>query len=415
MVTDAAIQVRTVRTLMGASAFGYVGFLAVAAVSALLASEIGASDSLAGIPAAAGTVGMTLAAAPLALRSRRRGRRAGLILGYLVGVAGGVLGFFAGQRSLFWLLVVAMFLFGIGHVANLQNRFAAADLADEASRARSIAVVVWMGTIGGVFGPALALWANRVGVDAGLGEWVTPFVLGVVGFLVSALVIAVFLRPDPLVVAGGVDSEAAGEYPIRQVGRALRVIWPIPKARLALISMSVSQMAMVAVMTMTPLHMKDHGQAELSTIVIAAHVLGMFGLSPLIGRWADRFGRVSSLMVGSAILGIGTIASVAAGYLPALMFVGLFLLGLGWSFALIGGSALLTESVPGSERLTSQGLADVLMSALGALAALLSGVIKQELGFHWLANFATIAAVLMFVAALMMKRRQDEMVESASV
>jgi MFS family permease len=395
---------------MGANAVGYVGFLAVVAVSALLASEIGASDSLAGIPSAAATIGVTLAAAPLALRSKRRGRRSGLIFGYLIGVAGGVLGFFAGQASLFWLLVPAMFLFGIGHVANLQNRFAAADLADEDSRARSIAVVVWMGTIGGVFGPALALWANRIGMEAGFGEWVTPFFLGAIGFTLSALVIGVFLRPDPLVEAGEVDSGATGEHPIRQVGRALRVIWPIPKARLALTAMAVSQMAMVAVMTMTPLHMKDHGHAELSTIVIAVHVLGMFGLSPLIGRWADRFGRVQSLMVGAGILGIGTVASVVAGYIPGLMFVGLFLLGLGWSFALIGGSALLTESVPAGEKLTAQGLADVLMSGLGALAALLSGLIKQELGFHWLANFATIAAVLMFVTALSMKRRQDEQV-----
>jgi MFS family permease len=86
------------------------------------------------------------------------------------------------------------------------------------------------------------------------------------------------------------------------------------------------------------------------------------------------------------------------------------MLGLGWSFALIAGSALLTESLPVSERVSAQGLADVSMSALGAVAALSSGFVKELVGFHWLANFATIAAFLMVVAAASVSRRQPETV-----
>jgi MFS family permease len=143
-----------------------------------------------------------------------------------------------------------------------------------------------------------------------------------------------------------VDPTAEKENPLRTAGLAWAAVWNNPKARLALVVMAVSQMAMVAVMTMTPLHMRDHGHAELSTLVISVHVLGMFGLAPLIGGWADRFGRIRSVGAGAAILGLGTIATVVAGYIPVLLFVGLFLLGLGWSFALIAGSALLTESLP---------------------------------------------------------------------
>ncbi|MFZ0013077.1 MAG: MFS transporter, partial [Acidimicrobiia bacterium] len=187
--------------------------------------------------------------------------------------------------------------------------------------------------------------------------------------------------------------------------RSWVAIWPNPLARLAIVAMAVSQMAMVAVMTMTPLHMRDHGQADLSTLVISAHVLGMFGLSPLIGRWADKLGRIRTIIIGAGILGLGTIASVAAGYIPILMFAGLFMLGLGWSFALIAGSALLTESLPLSERVGAQGLADVAMSVLGAVAAFSSGFVKETAGFHWLANFATIAALLLVVAAVSAGRR----------
>ncbi|NIP92501.1 MAG: MFS transporter, partial [Akkermansiaceae bacterium] len=96
--------------------------------------------------------------------------------------------------------------------------------------------------------------------------------------------------------------------------------------------------------------MRDYGHADLSALVISAHVLGMFGFSPLVGRWADRFGRVRMLSVGAGVLAAGTISAVVVGYVPGMVFAGLFLLGLGWSFALISGSALLTESLPIEER-----------------------------------------------------------------
>ncbi len=393
---------------MTSSAFGYAGFVAVAAIVGLLASGIAGRDLLAGLPSAAGTLGTATVAAPLALRSTRRGRRPALALGYVVGIAGALLAVAAGQLRSFWLLVPAMAVFGAANASNLQSRFAAADLADEEHRARSISLVIWVGTVGAVLGPTAALWANRVGLDLGLEEWVGPMFLGIAGFALAAAVITRWLRPDPLEVAGGVDPDRPFENPVRGIGRSWAAVWPNRPARLALIAMAVSQMAMVSVMTMTPLHMRDHGQAELSTLVISLHVLGMFGLSPLVGRLADRMGRVKTIAMGAGILAAGTVTSVVAGYVPALIFVGLFLLGLGWSFAVIAGAALLTESLPLSERVGAQGLADVAMSLLGATAALTSGIVKEMAGFHWLANFATAAALLILAATVGLSRRQPE-------
>ncbi|MDH3607591.1 MAG: MFS transporter, partial [Acidimicrobiia bacterium] len=165
------IQRHTVGTLMAANAFGYAGFVAVVAVAALLASEMTGNDSVAGIPAAAATLGTAAAAAPLAQRSKRSGRRIGIRRGYLVGVIGCGVAFVAGQAGMFGLLVVAMAAVGVGNTSNLQNRFVAADLADEDKRARSIAMVVWVGTVGAVVGSPSALWANRVGTGLGVEEW----------------------------------------------------------------------------------------------------------------------------------------------------------------------------------------------------------------------------------------------------
>lgn len=402
------IQRQTVGVLMATNSFGYAGFVAVVAIIGLLASEMLGSDRLAGIPSAAATIGTALAATPLALRSRRRGRRSGIMAGYLIGAAGAALGFAAAQSGSFGLLVVAMGLFGVANASNLQNRFTAADLATEERRASSIALVVWVGTIGAVIGSPTSAWVNGVGKQFGLLEWTTPLLLGVLGFLLAAAVVYTLLRPDPLVVAGGLDPDASGGNPLQNASRSWKAIWPNSHARLAITAMAFSQMAMVAVMTMTPLHMRDYGHAEMSTLVIALHVLGMFGLSPLIGRWADRIGRIRTLMIGAVTLGVGTFASVAAGYIPALIFAGLFLLGVGWSFALIAGSALLTESLPLDERVGAQGLADVAMSLLGAIAAFSSGLVKEGPGFHWLANFGTLTAIFVLFAAMRVARARLE-------
>ena len=391
---------------MASSAVGYAGFIAAAAIIGLLAAEITGRDLLAGVPSAAGTLGTAAAASPLAHRAKRLGRRRALTLGYLIAIGGSALAIVAGQLQIFWLLIVAMAGYGVANASNLQSRFAAADLADDDKRARSIAMVVWVGTIGAVLGPVAAPWANRVGVSLGMEEWVSPIFLSIVGFALAAAITSRFLRPDPLQVAGGVDPGTPFENPLRGLRHSWAAIWATPLARLAVGAMAVSQMAMVAVMTMTPLHMRDHDHADLSTLVIAAHVLGMFGLAPLIGRWADRFGRVRMLTMGAGILAMGTVIAVVAGYVPGLVFAGLFLLGIGWSFALIAGSALLTESLAIEERPGAQGLADVAMSALGATAAFSSGFVKEMVGYHWLANFATAAAILILFTARAVGRRR---------
>lgn len=399
-------QKRAITSLMASSAVGYAGFIAAVAIVGLLAAEITGRDLFAGVPAAAATLGTAAAASPLALRARRLGRRPALTLGYLIAMGGTAVAVVAGQLQVFWLLVAAMAAFGVANASNLQSRFAAADLADDDKRARSIALVVWVGTIGAVVGPSAAPWANRLGVGLGMRPWVSPLLLSIIGFALAAAITARFLRPDPLELAGGVDPETTFENPLRGLRHSWRAIWPRPQARLAVAAMATSQMAMVAVMTMTPLHMRDHGHADLSALVIAVHVLGMFGLSPLVGRWADRFGRVPVMGAGAAILALGTVSAVVAGYIPGLVFAGLFLLGLGWSFALIAGSALLTESLPIEERTGAQGLADVAMSVLGATAAFSSGFVKETVGYHWLANFATLAAILILFAVGTLVRRE---------
>ena len=171
--------------------------------------------------------------------------------------------------------------------------------------------------------------------------------------------------------------------------------------------MVVSQATMVAVMTMTPPHMKDHGHADLSALVVALHIVGMYGFSPFIGRLTDRFGRLRSLEVGAVVLGVGIVSTVVAGYVPSLMFLGLLLLGIGWSVGLIAGTTLVSESVRADCKVEVQGTADLTMSLCGGLAAFSSGFVKQEWGFHVLADASAVAAAVLLVLVWWTRRRAE--------
>jgi MFS family permease len=390
---------------MASNAVGSGAVASAVAAIGLVAAEILGGDSLAGLPVATISIGSALAAPLLAAIMSQRGRRPGMVAGYSVGIVGALGVVASAQAGTFVLLLLSLVAFGAGQAANYQGRFAAADLAQPDHRGRDIASVVWLGALGGILAPLLGPWEQRLGESYGLGTYVGPMVMAVVFFSVAGLIVLIRLRPDPLAVLGfpGRGASAPDRRPLAGLAAAIR----IPAARLALVALAVSQVVMVAVMAMTPAHMRDHGQADLSYFVIAAHIAGMFGLAPLVGRWSDAWGRVRTIGYGGAIITIGTVASVAAGYVPALLFAGLFLLGLGWNFCLISSSALLVDSVSESMRVNVQGGSDLLLGLAAAVAGLVSGIIKQAAGFHWLANLAAASALGLVVYAIAFTRRPN--------
>ena len=394
------LQRRTLITLRLAQVPGQAAIAGVVAVGALLAKDLlHGEDRFAGSGAAAFTLGSAFLAVPLSAFMRRNGRRPGLMFAFGLGSVGAVIAGVGGQLRSFPIFLLGMMCFGGAQAATLQGRYVAADLAPEHDRARAIASVVVVGTLGAVFGPVLTPWEKRVGKAVGLDQFVGPFFFAALLLLVALAVIARRLRPDPLAVNGQLDPHAERVRPLRQVRLSAAVIIETPLATLGLVAMVVSQTAMVAVMTMTPSHMNDHDQADLSAYVIALHIAGMYAFAPFVGRFVTRVGQVRAVMVGSVALGLGTVVSVVAGYVPSLIFVGLFLLGVGWNIGLIAGSSILTGAVPANSRVEVQGTADLTMSFCGGLAAFASGFVKQAWGYHMLANAATFLAGLLLVVS----------------
>ena len=404
-VDRAALQRHVLRVLTGGQIVGAAALGAAVTVGAFVVQDILGDDTpLGGIATATVTTGTAVMAQLLSRLMWHRGRRPGLQLGYGLAAVGGVIAAVGAERELLAVFVAGLFLFGSGQASNLLARYAATDLADPEHRGRAMSHVVFASTFGAVFGPLLIAPAQSAGEDwFGFGRYTGPWLFSAVCFALAMVNTAVRLRPDPLVVAGG-GARAAGAAspPIRH---ALRVIGAAPRARLALASMAVSQAAMVAVMTMTPVHMKLHGHETLSPYVISAHIGGMFAFSPLVGRYVDRRGSLPAVQAGAAILVAATLLASAAGLTEWLLFPALWALGLGWNFGLLGGSALLIESVVPGERVAVQGTSDLTMSLCGAVAGFSSGFIRRAVGYHVLADLAAAAALGLFIAAYVSARR----------
>lgn len=397
----ARIQRRTVLTLMLAQVVGGIGMGAMLAVGALIAIDLTDSDAWSGMATTMITLGAAVFALPLASLADRHGRRPGLALGWVLGAVGGCTVVAATVLELFALFLVGMVLVGAGTATNLQSRHAAADLASEATRGRDLSVVVWATTVGSVVGPNLIGPSGGVAALLGLPPLLGPVLFTTAGFALGAVLILALLRPDPLRTATAELARGGAPAAARlSVAGALRVVGRSPGALLAIVGIVATHTVMVAVMTMTPVHMSHHG-ATLTVIglTISLHIAGMYGLSPVVGWLTDRFGRIPLLLTGQVILLVAAVVSGTAGHDEALVTTGLVLLGLGWSFGLVSGTALLAESLSADVRPRVQGVSDLSMNLGGAAAGALSGLVLSLAGFGGLNLFAALFTVPVFVLA----------------
>lgn len=412
--TRARIQKRTLRTLVSGQIIGAAALASSVTVGAFVIQEIlGQETPWGGIATATVTTGTAVMSQVLSRLMVRRGRRPGLQLGYSLAATGAFVAGVGAETSNLPIFMVGLFLFGNGQASNLLARYTATDLALPDERARAMSRIVFSSTFGAVFGPLLIQPAQAAGEQwFGLDKYTGPWLFSGTVLLCAFLNTAIRLRPDPLVVAGGIREKTDGKLP--SISKALSIVLSTQRGRLALSSMVVSQAAMVAVMTMTPVHMKLHGHETMSQYVVSLHIAGMFAFSPLVGRYVDRSGTVRAVLVGSVVLVSGLLLSSLSGESAPILFPALWMLGVGWNFGLIGGSSMLIESVEPDQRVTVQGAADLMMSFLGGMAGLSSGFIRRAVGYHVLSGSAMVAAGLLLVGAFWALRRWQPQLRPAS-
>jgi MFS family permease len=378
---DAPAQRRVLIVLVAAQVLSGAGLAAGVTVGALLAQDMLGSTGLAGLPSAVGTAGSVLAAVAVGRISHTRGRRPGLAAGYLAGAAGSAGVIAAAVASSPVLLFIALFVYGAGTATNLQARYAGADLATPARRASAVSTVLVATTLGGVVGPNLAAPTGDLAHALGIPRLAGPFLLAGAAYAVAALVLAIWLRPDPLLLARTLE---AGRTPARPLPATGRRGSGVPAGVLIMV---VTQLVMVAVMTMTPVHLHDHGHGTAAAgLVIAIHIGAMYLPSPLTGWLVDRYGSLTiAAAAGLALLAAGIVAANAPDDSIALYAVALALLGLGWNFGLVTGTAIITDTVPLANRAKTQGLVDVAIAVAGAVGGLASGLVVAAAGYPLLA------------------------------
>ncbi|MFJ5895847.1 MFS transporter [Streptomyces sp. NPDC093064] len=397
------VQRRILKVLVASQILSGAGLAAGITVGALLAQDMLGTTGLAGLPSALFTAGSALAAIGVGRISQARGRRPGLAAGYLTGAVGsaGVLAAVGLGSPV--LLFIALFVYGAGTATNLQARYAGADLAAPTHRARAVSTVLVATTLGGVVGPNLAAPTGDLAAALGIPRLAGPFLLAGAAYAAAAVVLALWLRPDPLLLARTLaEAEQAPAARPAQAGPAAEEASAKPRGGVVLgaLVMILTQLVMVAVMTMTPVHMHDHGHGTAASgLVIAIHVGAMYLPSPLTGRLVDRYGRIAlAAASGVTLLVAGLVAAVVPGDSVALLALALALLGLGWNFGLVSGTAIITDAVPLATRAKTQGMVDVSIAIAGATGGLASGIVVDLAGYPVLALTGGVLALAVLPA-----------------
>ena len=398
------VQQKVVKTLASAQVLSGVGTAGTVAAGSLLVASISNSETLAGLAQTSAVLGAAALALPLARITAKGGRRAALSIGYFAGLIGSIFAIWGGTSRNLTLMLIGTFLVGAASAAAYQARFAAIDLATDETRAKQLSFVVWGSTIGAVAGPNLMQPSGNFAESIGLPRLVGPYLISAVTLAAAALVISIFLRPDPYLLA---NKDLLNQREKGATKKALSHICGNPMALFAIAAIAIGHLAMVAVMVMTPVHMA-HVDVTLTVIglVISVHVLGMFAFSPIVGSLSDRLGRVRVIQIGLAILMLSTVISGFARADDAYTLgIGLFLLGLGWSCTLIAGSALLSESVADAFKASSQGASDLVMNLAGAGGGAIAGVIIGTLNYGWLCFSAAVPVTILAVISLRLKAK----------
>lgn len=401
--TDRRARARITTALFAAQALGSAGVLAAATVASIAGAEISGRTSLAGVPAGVFQLGAAVSALVWSVASDRLGRRNGLGLGLLAGAIGAAGATLAVIAHSFPLLVAAIVVMGSGSAAVRLGRFAAAEVHPPARRGRAVAWVVLGGTVGSVLGPSLVAPTGTIGHSLTGSSLAGPYAVTLVVYLLAAVTLLVFLRPDPKAL--GEQIERHHPHP-GGVGRARR--WSSllrdPGIVVAMASVIVAHAVMVMMMGLTSLHMvlAGIGLGGIS-LVFSVHSFGMYAPSVGSGWLADRFGRHATITAGAVTLAGACALAPLSDRVPALVLA-LFLLGLGWNLCFVAGSALLADRLAPAEKGRMQGLNDLLMSGMAAVASLAGGLLFATAGYGGMGLVGVLASVLLLALVLSLGR-----------
>lgn len=389
--------------------FGGAGLAAGITVGALLAQEMLGTEAYAGLPTALFTLGSAGAALLVGRLSQRYGRRPGLTTGFMLGGFGGLGVVLAAIINSVPLLFLSLIIYGAGTATNLQARYAGTDLANKNQRAKAISIIMVSATLGAFAGPNLVDVMGEFALTIGIPALAGPFLLSGTAFILAGVVIFLLLRPDPFLISNALE---AYKKEHGQDGASVDVPSVSSKGGVAAGAtiMVLTQMIMIAIMTMTPVHMAHHGHGLGDIgLVIGVHIGAMYLPSLFTGILVDRYGATSmSIVSGMTLVVASGLAAFAPGDSLISLILALGLLGVGWNIGLISGTTKVVESTELSRRAKTQGTVDVFVALSGASGGALSGMVVAGSSYATLSLAGGFLSLLLIPIMLWTRRGNEK-------
>ena len=325
------LEVKKIFHLLLSVAFSSTGFIAAVTITVLAAREVSSNPYLIGFPNAVGVAGAVIGTQMFDSMSQKFSKNRALSNTFLIGSLGGLVQISSLIIDSFYLLLIGAFILGIGQSAALQTRYVASFVASESFKATALSLAVWFSVFGSIFGPRLvgeysAVFENWLGSDLIVGYFIATF-----GMFLAGLSVLLFSQKDSTLNKKLV------------IEKSLKLSELDSTARLLTKILVLNHFVMVLIMSATPLHVKDIGETiKLVGTIISYHTLGMFLLSPILGKLVDKYGSKLFAIIGSLILILSCVVSL---FNTNILFlkIGLYLLGLGWNFTYIAISSAISN------------------------------------------------------------------------
>jgi predicted MFS family arabinose efflux permease len=355
------------------------------ATAAIVGTMLAPDKGLATLPISIFVLGMWMGTLPMGVLARRLGRRNALQIGTGCGVLTGLICCVAVLHGSFFLFNVGAVFSGFYASAHQSYRFAAADTASDEFRPKAISWVLFGGILAGVVGAQLViatqdLWPPYLFAATYIGQSALALVAGGVLMFVN------IPKPPP--------RSAVGD------GRRLSEIAREPRFIVAVACGVAAYSMMNLVMTSAPLAMVmcNHSITD-ATLGLQWHVLGMYAPSFITGALITRFGLERITGLGFALIivaaGIG-IAGISLWH----FWIGLALLGVGWNFAFIGATTMVTHCHRPNERNKVQAFNDFLVFGSMAIGSFSSGQLLASFG--WATVNEVVFPVVLAASALLL-------------
>lgn len=325
-------EIKNISSLLISVGFSSIGFIAAVTVTALAAREVSDNPLFVGFPNALGVGGGVLGTQIYYFLSKKYSRYVALSITFFVGGLGGLISLYSLILDSFLLLLVGAFILGIGHSATLQTRYAASFVSSEKFKATSLALAVWFSVFGSVFGPRLVGTYSDFFDSLYGSDLIVGYIIAMFGMSLAGLAIMSFTSKKSILRQVQIkEAFKPKDSSSHKEGNLLTLL------------LVLNHFVMVVVMSATPLHIKDIGESvQLVGVIISYHTLGMFLLSPILGKLVDRNGYRNFTFIGSGIL----LLSCCLTFLnssPLFLKIGLYLLGLGWNFNYVALSDAISK------------------------------------------------------------------------